>query len=504
MRRTASYVQADLEKVTAKSPFLQQPPRNNNNMTALFDRSEIQVAKRPLGRGGFSVVYEITGFVLNQDVSHQLTPEQQELRQHYAGTAVDPSSGRGRFVLKQLQEGLLEQRKTAFSTAASDLALEAAYLSRIEHDHILALRGLPTKGLEALEESGQHDGYFIILDRLHETLNERISRWAQQEKEEKADDEEQARLEETKLDLAWQLASAVAYLHEHGILYRDLKPQNIGIDSAGRLQLFDLGLCRQLPRDAKATDELYEMSGVGTRRYMAPEIVNYSRYNEKADVYSWSMVVWQMFTHSKPYPTYDFEKHRIHVCQQGERPSLLDDETTTIPTPLRTILEHAWCESVPDRWSMDLIQGRLALLLETEESALAAATTPQAHVDCWGECWSFMSSLMEDDGDNDDSCSNATSGLVQLVSSLVDPEDEEQGVETFEPLLEKKPSDCWVLPHVDTLSTMDMTTSTMDTTNGSNELLVSSTRRHDVIVLSKQLLPPTLSYNPATRSICTR
>ena len=367
VRRTASFVKADLELVTSKSPFLQRPVQNE---AAYFHRSEIITADQPLGHGGFSTVYEILGFCLSEQVSVQLTAEQNDMRLHYARTAVDVDTGRGRFVLKHLQERLLRGRRAEFSLAAADLALEVAYLERLKHDHIVSLRGLPVDGLQALED-GKHDGYFLILDRLQDTLDQRIHEWKQLEQDDSCSIDNIVR---DKMEYARQLASACSYLHQHDIVFRDLKPQNIGFSQDGRIQLFDFGLCRELPKyeednerdEDDEADCMYEMSGVGTRRYMAPEIVNNARYNCKADVYSWSMVVWQMFALKKPYPHHSTEDHRIFVCQQGERPPL-EDDNVYIPWILRSLLEESWCEFVADRFTMAQVCDQLAsVLAETD------------------------------------------------------------------------------------------------------------------------------------------
>ena len=115
------------------------------------------------------------------------------------------------------------------------------------------------------------------------------------------------------------------------MVFRDLKPDNVGIAVDGTVKLFDFGLCRELPTkpynhkncsaqrndgDDHSTssirsssnssssssssindlikrrryDPLYRMSSVGTRRYMSPEVISGYCYNQKTDVYSWSMV----------------------------------------------------------------------------------------------------------------------------------------------------------------------------------------------------------------------
>jgi serine/threonine protein kinase len=393
--RTVSYVEHDFEQVVAQSPFLQQAEPGQH--IALFHRSEILTGKL-LGRGGFSDVYEITAFQLNQPLHSRLTTQQRQLREHYQQLATNSATGQGRYAIKHLQEGLLlrsdsssSKATTAFHHAASDLAVEAAYLSALNHENIITVRGLPVEGLQALA-NGRHDGYFIILDRVEETLQDRMGQW----KAEPASASSDASIQE-KGEYALQLASAISYLHERRIIFRDLKPHNIGISSSSSnscggstLKLFDFGLCRELPARATASpctdssksatseeeefcEEIYTMSGVGTRRYMATEIFNTSQYNDKVDVYSWSMILYEMLELHKPYASYSVTDHTRYVCGNGERPVLVNFLKQSHPTiqkqRLCKLLEQSWCESIVDRLSMKEAQWQLRSILQETSSS---------------------------------------------------------------------------------------------------------------------------------------
>ena len=94
------------------------------------------------------------------------------------------------------------------------------------------------------------------------------------------------------LQLSKDLAEAVNYIHnemsQHAmIIHRDIKPDNIGLTSEGRLKLFDFGLCRCVNKGPDNNlSAAYEMTGhTGSLRYMAPEVVLDQPYNEKVDVY---------------------------------------------------------------------------------------------------------------------------------------------------------------------------------------------------------------------------
>ena len=341
VRRSLSSVEPDLDHVISKSPFLRRQLAKftkADNGIALFHRKEIQVGKL-LGKGGFSFVYEITGFCLDARITFTLSQEERNLREYYAESVIDERNGEYRYCIKHLQDRLVQNPKD-FQCAASDLAVEAAFLQAVDHPHILKIRALPANGLSAWDD-GKHDGYFIVTDRLDTTLDKLIPEWKEQGSAEVASMDE-------RYKYALELADALKYLHGNRIAFRDLKPHNIGFDMAGRIKLFDFGLCRELPSADESMDGLYLMSGVGTRRYMACEIINTGRYNLKADVYSWSMILWEMLSQQKPYAPYSTDDHRREVCKGGERPPL----DSRWPIWIQCLLKMTWDENVQYRFTM--------------------------------------------------------------------------------------------------------------------------------------------------------
>ena len=96
------------------------------------------------------------------------------------------------------------------------------------------------------------------------------------------------------------IAEALAFLHEHRVIYRDLKPNNIGFSSiTGKIKLFDFGLSRFLPKQSRGLTPL-----TGTPRYMAPEVrAGVTDYAFSCDVYSYGLLLAEVCTLQRPSAT---------------------------------------------------------------------------------------------------------------------------------------------------------------------------------------------------------
>eukprot|EP00547_Thalassionema_nitzschioides_P004655 CAMPEP_0194215092 /NCGR_PEP_ID=MMETSP0156-20130528/16616_1 /TAXON_ID=33649 /ORGANISM="Thalassionema nitzschioides, Strain L26-B" /LENGTH=307 /DNA_ID=CAMNT_0038943515 /DNA_START=81 /DNA_END=1001 /DNA_ORIENTATION=+ len=262
----------------------------------IFDRSELRIGEL-LGSGGFSDVYEVLDFELSDGGNRILSSSQVATRKQYQITPLG-NNGKSKYAIKHLKAELMEDF-SLFCIAACDLVLEAQYLSRLNHDNVLKIHGWSYGGTDSFS-NGKHDDYFLILERLHETLDSRIETWKKSELRSSRTSKEVTSLQgmecfiiRERTNVAFGIASALEYLHKKNIVFRDLKPDNVGFDERGTVKIFDFGMARELPRKLVNMNEVYEMSGkIGTARYMAPEVLLGQRYNQKVDSYSWSMLYW--------------------------------------------------------------------------------------------------------------------------------------------------------------------------------------------------------------------
>jgi serine/threonine protein kinase len=289
--------------------------------------------------------------------------DQVEARGHYQVSATT-KDGKAKFVIKHLRRKITEE-SSEFAMAAADLAVEAKFLCNLNHKNILKIRGCSSTGVESYLDC-QHDGYFLILDRLHETLDQRITAWS---------DERHVRTFAAKgighhnsdtivnttsellraTRVAHQIACALEYLHSKNLVFRDLKPDNIGFDENGVVKLFDFGLARELPEVAVNAKDVYEMSGkMGTIRYMAPEAALCKPYNQKVDTYSWETVFWSCLALEKPYYNLTRPMHKDLACKRGIRPTLVG-----IPEDIGQLLSRAWDQMILTRLTMTQVCSHL-------------------------------------------------------------------------------------------------------------------------------------------------
>jgi eukaryotic-like serine/threonine-protein kinase len=120
-----------------------------------------------------------------------------------------------------------------------------------------------------------------------------------------ADRLKQAPLElQAALSIARQVADAIAEAHRHGIVHRDIKPQNLIVSAGNHTTVLDFGLAKAVPADADSrTATMLTEAGVvsGTLAYMSPEQARAEVVDERSDVFSFGVVLYEMITRTHPF-----------------------------------------------------------------------------------------------------------------------------------------------------------------------------------------------------------
>lgn len=102
---------------------------------------------------------------------------------------------------------------------------------------------------------------------------------------------------------AAQMVLALGELHKHDVVYRDLKPENVLIDSEGYIKLTDFGLSKENIKDGTSAH-----SFCGTPEYLAPEILKKVGHGKPVDWWSMGAIIFEMLTGLPPFYTKDREK----------------------------------------------------------------------------------------------------------------------------------------------------------------------------------------------------
>jgi serine/threonine protein kinase len=297
---------------------------------------EIEIGSM-LGSGAYSTVYRVRCFPKNQDKRSLWRKEGSastilscdEDSEDDNGSGCMPVAFEEYFAMKKLRRRTLACPQTK-EMAVEDLAHEAAILSKIPyHPNIVTLHAV-SPNFSSPENS------FLVLGYLSETLHDRLEQWRSARLRLFAPrlltkQQQLSRIEKIGLPIA----RAMAFLHRRNICYRDLKSQNCGFGLNGQLRLFDFGFARELKED--------ENRGLttlaGTPRYMAPEVMRCEPYSTPSDMYSSSILLWELVTLQKPYAkSKSFDALCDQVAGRHIRPCLKRVQVKQ----LKTILTDGW------------------------------------------------------------------------------------------------------------------------------------------------------------------
>ncbi|HEX8712394.1 MAG TPA: protein kinase [Terracidiphilus sp.] len=113
------------------------------------------------------------------------------------------------------------------------------------------------------------------------------------------------------LPIAQQVAEALEYAHEHGVVHRDLKPANVKVTPEGEVKVLDFGLAKAMARDDASGDisnsptlslAMTEAGLIlGTAAYMAPEQAKGKAVDRRADIWAFGCVLYEMLSGQKPF-----------------------------------------------------------------------------------------------------------------------------------------------------------------------------------------------------------
>jgi serine/threonine protein kinase len=209
--------------------------------------------------------------------------------------------------------------------------LEAHAMSALKHQNILSVYDIE-------EADGKH---FIVCEFINgQTLRERMRsplEWGE------------------ALDIAIQIAAALAEAHTSGIIHRDIKPENIMIQDDGRIKVLDFGLAKVIGPNSLYAESRHKNwvttdVGVlmGTVRYMSPEQARGVGVDNRTDIWSLGVVLYEMITRRLPFDG-DTGSDVIAAIIERETPPVAQYSPGT-PAGLHCVVEKALRKNKEERY----------------------------------------------------------------------------------------------------------------------------------------------------------
>ncbi len=275
--------------------------------------------RRLLGRGGMGEVYLCADPALGRQVAIKILP---------AALATDEKM-RGRFLN------------------------EARAVAGINHPNVITIHDV---GLTDPRDVGLPPGLlYLVLEYLEGLAVDEIM------------EKRRLTLDEC-LDIGIQMLDGLKAAHQKRILHRDVTPANVIVRPDGRVKLLDFGLSKLLKEGAKDTSTAPRQTGegmiVGTLDYLSPEQALGNPLDERSDLFSFGIVLYQMLTGTHPFASKSVTQMVARMMTQSPHPIT---ESMAVPESLRQILARALQKEAADRYGsaaqmmLDLMEARREL-----------------------------------------------------------------------------------------------------------------------------------------------
>jgi serine/threonine-protein kinase len=146
-----------------------------------------------------------------------------------------------------------------------------------------------------------------------------------------------------RLEIAIEICHGVEHAHAHGIVHRDLKPANIYLAENAGVKILDFGLARPMASQLTHSNML-----MGTLNYMAPEQVRAERADQRSDIFSLGVVLYELFGGRKAFDGDSVASTLYKILEEVPEP--LPNLDPELPPALWPIVERALAKNREDRY----------------------------------------------------------------------------------------------------------------------------------------------------------
>ncbi|XP_037915667.1 tyrosine-protein kinase Btk29A isoform X3 [Hermetia illucens] len=230
--------------------------------------------------------------------------------------------------VKMMKEGTMSE---------DDFIEEAKVMTKLQHQNLVQLYGVCSKHrpIYIVTEYMKHGSLLNYLRRHETSLIGNMG---------------------LLLDMCIQVSKGMAYLERHNYIHRDLAARNCLVGSENVVKVADFGLARYV------LDDQYTSSG-GTKfpiKWAPPEVLNYTRFSSKSDVWAYGVLMWEVFTCGKmPYG----RLKNTEVVERVQRGNILE-KPKACAKEIYDVMKKCWSHSPEERPSFRSLKEQLALVAQ--------------------------------------------------------------------------------------------------------------------------------------------
>lgn len=256
--------------------------------------------------------------------------------------------GVDRLLRRQVAVKILDAQSAADAIFVERFRREAQAVAQLSHPNIVSI----------FDWGSVAGTYYMVMEYVPgENLKERLRRGAVPESD--------------ALDIAAQTAAALSIAHQHGIIHRDIKPQNILLAPSGLVKVVDFGIAY-----TPGVTQLTRTNAVaGTAHYLSPEQAQSKPLDQRTDIYSLGVVLFEMVTGREPFQggsLVEIAMHHVHEAPPD--PAALSPGLSEQTT---SIILRALAKKRDDRFH-DAAEMRAALL-KARADLLGRPAVPPPH-----------------------------------------------------------------------------------------------------------------------------